>query len=346
MLAILIVLVITVAVAILLLFSTMIGLSPLDILASVFTKSSGTLYPPFSSKVLAARTRHEGKEVVLNLPLARKWAVFCHSPDIEKHISAVYVSLPLTMSALIRHVVASPDFPLSVMGVVHAKHVIEQFECIDASVLGVYNYSISVTGSRLNEIGAECDVLIEVSSPLNSRLLVSTTMTFTSTDAKKARAARKRRPELTAAEQAAKTNLGPTASAPKQFVEEIKRDHSKKYAACSGDMNPIHLPIYCKAMGLPKPIMHGVFSLARGVAAITDAYSLATVPKLRIAAAWKLPMPVPATAHFTFGELVDVTKTEHANGLDTTKFKRHIEFLATREGKGGTLPHLRGVVSF
>ena len=57
-------------------------------------------------------------------------------------------------------------------------------------------------------------------------------------------------------------------------------------------------------------------------------------------------MPVPATAHFTFGELVDVTKTEHANGLDTTKFKRHIEFLATREGKGGTLPHLRGVVSF
>jgi len=119
-----------------------------------------------------------------------------------------------------------------------------------------------------------------------------------------------------------------------------------RYTAVSGDSNLIHHPTYCKLMGMSKPIMHGMYSLGRAVAAVEEKYKLAGVKEMKISAAWKLPLPVGCEATFSYGELKDVSKTEHAGSVDSKAYKKHVEFLVTRESRGSVLPHLRGVVSF
>lgn len=132
------------------------------------------------------------------------------------------------------------------------------------------------------------------------------------------------------------------------FADKVGKNHSVLYAGVSGDNNPIHHPTYCKLMGMSKPIMHGMYSLARAVAAVEETFKLAKVDKMRVSAAWKLPLPVPSEAKFSYGELKDVKGTEHAKDVEGAggAYKKHVEFLVARDSKRGVLPHLRGVVSW
>lgn len=55
---------------------------------------------------------------------------------------------------------------------------------------------------------------------------------------------------------------------------QVAPDQSKRYAAASGDINPIHLdPDIAKAAGLPDIILHGLCTLAFTTAAIVDELS-------------------------------------------------------------------------
>jgi acyl dehydratase len=48
-------------------------------------------------------------------------------------------------------------------------------------------------------------------------------------------------------------------------------DLGRRYAAVSGDYNPIHLyPVTAKALGFPRHIAHGMWTLARSVAALEN----------------------------------------------------------------------------
>lgn len=58
----------------------------------------------------------------------------------------------------------------------------------------------------------------------------------------------------------------------------LERADAKRYAAISGDRNPIHLhPLLAKAFGFPRTIAHGMFTAARVLAAVGaergDAYT-------------------------------------------------------------------------
>ncbi len=45
-----------------------------------------------------------------------------------------------------------------------------------------------------------------------------------------------------------------------------------RYAGASGDFNPIHIdPVFAKAVGLPRNILHGLYSMAQVARAHTDA---------------------------------------------------------------------------
>jgi hypothetical protein len=100
-------------------------------------------------------------------------------------------------------------------------------------------------------------------------------------------------------------------------------------------------------MGMSKPIIHGVYTLARSMAAVTDKYNLHETDVLILECAWKLPLPVPNDATIKFGELLNVKETEWTFVKGGEKLKRSVEFLATSEHKkSGVLPHLRGVVFF
>jgi acyl dehydratase len=72
-------------------------------------------------------------------------------------------------------------------------------------------------------------------------------------------------------------------------------DLGRRYAAVSGDRNPIHLyPVTAKALGFPRQIAHGMWSKARCIAAIENRLPDA----VRVEVAFKKPILLPGTVSF------------------------------------------------
>lgn len=83
----------------------------------------------------------------------------------------------------------------------------------------------------------------------------------------------------------------PTGTASARW--RIPGDIGRRYAAVSGDVNPIHLhPLTAKAMGFPRAIAHGMWTAARTAAALEgrtpDAFTYDVV--------FRKPVLLPATA--------------------------------------------------
>ncbi len=69
----------------------------------------------------------------------------------------------------------------------------------------------------------------------------------------------------------------------------------RTYAAVSGDANPIHLyPLTAKALGFPRQIAHGMWTLARSIAAIENRLPGAVTVEV----AFKKPVFLPGTVAF------------------------------------------------
>ena len=103
-------------------------------------------------------------------------------------------------------------------------------------------------------------------------------------------------------------------------VWRLPGDLGRRYAAVSGDHNPIHLyPLTAKAFGFPRHIIHGMWSKARCVAAMANRLP----DSARVEVEFKKPIFLPGKV--AFGSRVA------ADGLD---------FSLTKPGDGA--PHLVG----
>ena len=72
-------------------------------------------------------------------------------------------------------------------------------------------------------------------------------------------------------------------------------DLGRRYAAVSGDHNPIHLyGVTAKAFGFPRQIAHGMWTKARCLAALDGRYPDA----VRVDVAFKKPVLLPGTVAF------------------------------------------------
>jgi acyl dehydratase len=86
------------------------------------------------------------------------------------------------------------------------------------------------------------------------------------------------------------------ADMPEGGVEwRLPGDLGRRYAAVSGDHNPIHLyPLTAKALGFPRQIAHGMWSKARSLAALQP-----RLPKaFEVDVEFKKPILLPATVAF------------------------------------------------
>ena len=81
-------------------------------------------------------------------------------------------------------------------------------------------------------------------------------------------------------------------------VLRIPDDIGRRYAAVSGDVNPIHLhPLTAKAMGFPRAIAHGMWTGARSIAAVSNAAGNPSTSQI-----WfKKPVLLPSTVELTRG---------------------------------------------
>ena len=82
---------------------------------------------------------------------------------------------------------------------------------------------------------------------------------------------------------------------PTGIVWRLPGDLGRRYAAVSGDHNPIHLyPLTAKALGFPRQIAHGMWSKARCVAALEN-----RLPDgVRVEVAFKKPILLPGSVAF------------------------------------------------
>ncbi len=78
-------------------------------------------------------------------------------------------------------------------------------------------------------------------------------------------------------------------------VWSLPGDLGRRYAAVSGDHNPIHLyPLTAKALGFPRQIAHGMWSMARCLAALENRLPDA----VRVEVAFKRPIILPGQVAF------------------------------------------------
>lgn len=91
--------------------------------------------------------------------------------------------------------------------------------------------------------------------------------------------------------------------APAGSVEwQLAADLGRRYAAVSGDHNPIHLyPLTAKALGFPRQIAHGMWSKARCIAALENRLP----DHVRVDVAFKKPIILPGTVAFGVATTTD-----------------------------------------
>ena len=82
---------------------------------------------------------------------------------------------------------------------------------------------------------------------------------------------------------------------PGRITWRLAADTGRRYAAVSGDHNPIHLyPLTARALGFKRQIAHGMWSLARCVGALENRLPDAVT----VEAAFKNPIFLPGKVAF------------------------------------------------
>ncbi|VVD65204.1 MaoC/PaaZ C-terminal domain-containing protein [Pandoraea anhela] len=115
-----------------------------------------------------------------------------------------------------------------------------------------------------------------------------------------------------------RAELGAHDSVTRSATWQVPADLGRRYARVSGDYNPIHLwPLTAKLFGFARPIIHGMWSFARTLAAVLPAHAVA----LDLRVEFKTPVLLPG----------DVTFWRSDDG----------ERFELRDA-AGAVPHLRG----
>jgi hypothetical protein len=191
-------------------------------------------------------------------------------------------ALPLTyphMLAFPLHMAIMTDgsFPYPAIGTVHLRNAITQHRPIaPAEVLDV---TAVATNLRGHAKGRVFDLVTTVTS--DDTVVWESTSTYL---------------RVGKGDPSAPSEGAPLEAVPSNGVEwRLPGNLGRRYAAVSGDHNPIHLyPLTAKAFGFPRQIAHGMWSKARCVAAIANRLPDAVTVEV----AFKKPILLPGTVAF------------------------------------------------
>jgi hypothetical protein len=186
--------------------------------------------------------------------------------------------LPLTYPALLATPVAAAmlvesDFPYPILGVVHVRQTITQHRPIENDE----GMSVHTWFGDEREVARGVEFTTQTEIHCGHELVWEAAATALVRDPTKPRGKRSE-PD------SEKRGLESTRFS-------IAGDMGRRYAKISQDYNPIHLwPITAKPFGFARPIVHGMWSLARGLAACQS--ELPGGP-LRLSCSFKKPVMLP-----------------------------------------------------
>jgi acyl dehydratase len=209
------------------------------------------------------------------------------------------LAFPLAMELM-----AAGDFPFGVLGLVHVGNAIEQLHPLDAAA----PLDLRTWAERLAEHPRGRTVDIVAEAYVDGELVWREGSTYLHRESGGG----------------GKNGAPERAEPPEPNAEwHVPGDVGRRYAAVSGDRNPIHLHgLAAKLFGQPAAIAHGMWTKARCLAALQGHLPAA----FTVDVAFKLPVLLPATVAFS----------SSADG-DVRRFALH----DARSGK----PHLEGTVS-
>jgi acyl dehydratase len=192
------------------------------------------------------------------------------------------LAFPLHMA-----IMTDQEFPFPAIGTVHLENSITQHRPISAGE------SLQVTAHprdlRAHPKGKVFDIVTEVHSA--GELVWEETSTFL----------RRGRSDEGASGGGMQLEHVP----PSAIQWRLSADLGRRYAAVSGDHNPIHLyAVTAKAFGFPRQIAHGMWSKARSVAMLEPRLPDA----VRVDVAFKKPILLPSTVAFGSREVPKSTR--------------------------------------
>jgi acyl dehydratase len=178
------------------------------------------------------------------------------------------LAFPLAVSLMLERA-----FPFPIAGLVHLANVIEQRRPVRLDE--VVSISVRAADLRAHESGRTVDLIAEAT------VGDETVWRERSTYLRVARKSKRPRPR----------SLSNPAAGPVAQIR-VPRDIGRRYAAVSGDRNPIHLhPLTARVFGFPRAIAHGMWLKARVLAAVEERLPGA----FTVDVAFKTPVLLPST---------------------------------------------------
>ena len=176
-------------------------------------------------------------------------------------------------------IMSDPAFPYPAMGMVHLENAITRRRHVRVDDL--LDVTVSVGAPRAHEKGALLDFVTTVSDAADDSPLWESTSTYL----------RRGRPPEGTPEPGFSLPTLPSGG----VRWRLPADLGRRYAAVSGDHNPIHLyPLTAKALGFPRQIAHGMWTKARCLAAIENRLP----EQVAVEVAFKKPVFLPGTVTF------------------------------------------------
>jgi MaoC dehydratase-like protein len=176
-------------------------------------------------------------------------------------------------------IMVEPSFPFPLLGIVHLANVIEQRRPVrlDETV----TLAVHAADLREHESGQTVDLIAAAS------VGDETVWRSRSTYLRRGKPSKSRLPRT-----ASTPPPGPTINI------RVPGDIGRRYAAVSGDRNPIHLhPLTARAFGFPRAIAHGMWLKARILASVAERLPDA----FTVEVAFKTPVLLPSTVSLIAG---------------------------------------------
>ncbi|MCL1622707.1 MaoC family dehydratase N-terminal domain-containing protein [Moraxella sp. Tifton1] len=181
------------------------------------------------------------------------------------------------------NMMAKPDFPFAMLGLVHLENSVTQHRIIYDSES--VTLSVRLSNLRSHDKGQQFDFITTAS--IDGELVWEGVSTYLSRQKKKVS-----EPKVRKAEDPV-PRLEPDDNGWAELIN-IPEDIGRRYAFISGDFNLIHLhPLSARAFGFPRAIAHGMWSKAASIAQFHD------LPKsYRVDVSFKTPIFLPSKIDF------------------------------------------------
>lgn len=252
----------------------------------------GALRSPFKRPAPGAefaRTRLVLPGVRVDLARLAAYERVCGFPTGDDSLPVTYphvLGFPTVMRLM-----SGPGFPLPLLGLVHTSIEITRHRALPAS--GTYELTAYVEGLAPHRRGTEATLVTEARS--GDELVWASRSTYLARHTTKSAGTSTGTASRTGAGRGTGTDTGTDAPLPLPVLAEwqLAGDVGRRYAAASGDRNPIHLyPLTARLFGFPRPIAHGMWTVARCLAAH------GTPDAVSVRAEFTVTVPLPGTVTY------------------------------------------------